>query len=54
MGRLAVLEDDREEFRKAAAELAGINLRGGAASKVVMTDIIQAREAAKLGLKAEL
>ena len=55
VGRLAVLEDDREEFRKTAAELAKINLReGGAASKVIMTDIIQAWEAAKLVLKAEL
>ena len=29
VGRLAVLEDDREEFRKTAAELAKINLREG-------------------------
>ena len=55
IGRLAVLEDDREEFRKTAAELVKIDIRtGGAASKVVMTDIIQSWEAAKLVMKAEL
>ena len=55
IGRLAVLEDDREGFRKAAAGLAKIDIRtGGAASEVVMTDIIQLCEAAKLVMKAEL
>ena len=54
VGRLAALEDKRDVFRKTIAELADINPEAGIEGNMIVTDLVQAWEAANHTVKAEL